>query len=79
MKKIVPDPPVSYISIISDLPSEDALAQARKMMVLLNQSLEVYLECEPGHRRDAMLENVSLLSQLASALVKHAEGKGVQP
>lgn len=76
MKKIVPDPPLAlpipYISIISDLSREEALAQAHTLIVTLNQTIEAYLAPEPEPHRELLLKNAEVLTQLTTALFTHA-------
>lgn len=79
MKKIVPAPPISYFSVISDLSREEALTQVSKLMDCMNRTLEAYLGTEPIGVDSYLLENVEILNQLMRALIAHAVAKEAAP
>lgn len=75
MKKIVPDPPypIPYITIINDLTAPQAMAHAATLMDTLGSTVQAYVECPPEHRKEILLDNAGILSQLVAALIKHSK------
>ncbi|PVZ39329.1 hypothetical protein [Pseudomonas sp. CC120222-01a] len=75
MKKIVPDPPLSfplpYLTIIADLTVEDAKPHAAALMDSLSRTIQVLLETECQDHRQVLLENMSILTELLRTLFSH--------
>lgn len=78
MKKLVPDPPypIPFVTIISDLDPEEAMAHANKLMHILSVTVHAYTVCQRDERLDVMMDSVEILGQLVISLVRHARAKG---
>ena len=78
MKKRVPDPPypIPFVTIISDLAPEEAMAHANKLMHTLSDTINAYTHCPRDERLDVMMDSAEILAQLVIALVRHARAKG---
>ncbi|PYB81749.1 MULTISPECIES: hypothetical protein [Pseudomonas] len=72
MKKLVPDPPIPYISIIDHLPLAEVWEHAAALMAMMTRNCEVYLAFADDERPDILVDNISILSQLLSCLMAHA-------
>ncbi|WP_194789942.1 hypothetical protein [Pseudomonas sp. UFMG81] len=79
MKKLVPDPPIPYISIIDHLSHDAAMAHAAILMETMNRTLDVYFLFDTDDRPAALVDNVCILSQLLRCLLDHARSREVAP
>ncbi|MGH8466057.1 MAG: hypothetical protein ACRESP_06195 [Pseudomonas sp.] len=91
MKKIVPDPPLSftptslvttpYFSIHSDLIPPDSLAFASELLRGIQETTDEFCRAHYNEPGQGMLVNVLHSAEMARALVEHALSKlqGAQP
>lgn len=79
MKKLVPDPPIPYISIIDHLTHDAAMAHAAVLMSTMSRTLDAYRSFAPDDRPMVLMENVAILSQLLRCLFDHARSLQVAP
>ncbi|PYC45195.1 hypothetical protein DMX05_05335 [Pseudomonas soli] len=79
MKKLVPDPPIPYISIIDHLPLAEVWEHAAVLMTIMTRTCDVYMAFPVDERPEILVENISILSRLLSSLMAHARSLEVQP
>ncbi|MFJ4388604.1 hypothetical protein [Pseudomonas soli] len=79
MKKLVPDPPIPYISIIDHLPLVEVWEHAAVLMTMMTRTCDVYMAFPVDERPEILVENISILSRLLSCLMAHAGSLEVQP
>ena len=82
MKKLVPDPPIPYISIIDHLPLAEVWEHAAvlmTMMTMMTRTCDVYMAFPVDERPEILVDNISILSRLLSCLMAHARSLEVQP
>ena len=79
MKKLVPDPPIPYISIIDNLPLAEVWELAAVLMTMMTRTCDVYMAFPVDERPEILVENISILSRLLSCLMAHAMSLEVQP
>ncbi|MCE1114805.1 MULTISPECIES: hypothetical protein [Pseudomonas] len=79
MKKLVPDPPIPYITIIDHLTHDAAMAHAAVLMSTMSRTLEAYRAFDEDDRPMVLMENVAILSQLLRCLFDHARSLQVTP